>query len=150
VNSYVVRRYEEFTRYLTSTLRSLKEQQGMTLAAAKARPKQVEGGDVGRMVTSSKAGRREAQTSRRERQRHKLKEKGGVATSAATPAREPHVKDQRNTARKLFGASPAASSKRQELAAPFSAPQGPQQDASRATTPPSPDTPKRARRDTAG
>lgn len=146
----MVRRYEEFTRYLTSTLRSLKEQQGMTLAAAKARPKQVEGGDVGRMVTSSKAGRREAQTSRRERQLHKLKEKGGITTFAASPAREPHVKDQRHTARKLFGASPAAPSKRQEPAAPFSAPQGAQQEASRATTPPSPGTPKRARRDTGG
>jgi hypothetical protein len=141
-------RYEEFTRYLATTLRTLKEQQGLALAAQKAHSKTEassvgEGaGDVGRMAASNKAGRREAQTSRRERQLQKLKDRGPIPAATATQARQPAgVKDQRNTARKLFGASPAplqATTKRPgplPSSVPPATPQGSQQSFKAASAP---------------
>lgn len=124
-------RYEEFTRLLTSTMKTLRQQQQLVIGKAgkKGAPEPAaaareaegsgskSGSDVGRMVARNKADRREAQISRRERQLQKLKERGpppvmpttkvvGSGTSGG-PVRQQQggVKDQRDKARKLLGAT---------------------------------------------
>lgn len=125
-------RYEEFTRLLTSTMKTLRQQQQLVIGKAgkKGAPEPAaaareaegsgskSGSDVGRMVARNKADRREAQISRRERQLQKLKERGpppvmptattkvvGTAPSSGPVRRQGGVKDQRDKARKLLGAT---------------------------------------------